>query len=51
MTSTMTSMTFDVMAAVLLLALLSPAGTTHFRGAHFWFDPADDWTPNRTAVS
>ena len=44
---TMTT-TIDVM---LLLTTIRAVGATHFHGAHFWFEPANNWTPRRLAVS
>lgn len=47
----MTWMTWMTLDVTVLLTLLSPVPSTHFRGAHFWFEPADDWTPNQPVVS
>jgi len=48
MTLTTTKMTFNVMMS---LTLMTPVRCTHFRGAHFWFQPADAWTPDQPVVS
>jgi len=45
---TMRMTTFDVM---MLLTLMTPVSSTHFHGAHFWFQPADYMTPDQPAVS
>jgi len=36
---------------MMLMTLMRAVSSTHFHGAHFWFEPADNWTDNRPVVS